>query len=72
MLKHQHIDPLDVAKKLGILEEVAIGDKFYDLTTESIAQRVADNKKAMKKKVATKKMKEDKYYAEDKEYIDER
>lgn len=39
----QHIDQFKVAKELGIYIEVSIKDPFYDITTESIAQRVYKN-----------------------------
>lgn len=35
--RHQDIDPLKVAKDLGVLEEIEIEDKFYSVTTEEIA-----------------------------------
>lgn len=31
------INPLEVAQKMGILEQIQIKDEFYDITTEKIA-----------------------------------
>ena len=46
----QDIDPYKVAKDMGIYEQISINDPFYDVTTESIAQRVYKNQDAYKKK----------------------
>ena len=45
MGKHVDIDPFKVAKNLGIYYEVEVQDDFYDVTTESLALRVFENKK---------------------------
>ena len=54
---------------MGILEKIEIGDKFYDITTEKIAQRVYDNKQAFKKKFAKKNLALQKYYESDKVFV---
>ena len=54
---------------MGILQEVAINNEFYDITTEKIAQRVYDNKQAFKKKFAKKNLALQKYYESDKKFV---
>lgn len=56
------VDQFQVARQLGILEEVKVNDSFYDLTVEKIAQRVLQNKTEIEKKVQKKKVSEDQYY----------
>ena len=52
------IDPFTVAKEMGIFKEIEIKDPFYNITTESIAQRVYNNQAAFMKKFQNKAAKE--------------
>ena len=52
------IDPFTVAKEMGIYKEIEIKDPFYNITTESIAQRVYNNQAAFMKKFQNKAAKE--------------
>ena len=56
------IDPFTVAKEMGIFKEIEIKDPFYNITTESIAQRVYNNQAAFMKKFQNKAAKEKQYY----------
>jgi len=46
---------------MGILHEVKVEDKFYDVTVEDIAQRVQDQKAAFEKKVQKKTISQEAY-----------
>jgi hypothetical protein len=39
-----------VAKEMGIYKTITVDDPFYQITTESIAQRVYNNQEAFKTK----------------------
>jgi ethanolamine-phosphate cytidylyltransferase len=52
--EYEHLDQYEVPKKMGIYVELSIDDPFYDITVESIAQRVLKNKEEFKKKFAKK------------------
>jgi ethanolamine-phosphate cytidylyltransferase len=52
------IDPYNVAKEMGIYQSIEIKDPFYNITTESIAQRVYHNQAAFMKKFQNKAAKE--------------
>lgn len=47
---------------MGIYNEISIKDPFYNITTESIAQRVYQNQAAFMKKFQNKAAKEKIYY----------
>lgn len=51
--EHRHIDPLKVAKEMGILEEF---DIETDMTVETIAERVVQNREKYKAKYEKKKI----------------
>ena len=57
-------------RKQGILTEINISDKMYDITTEDIAQRVYMNQEALQLKFK-KKSESQKTYYENKKTIDE-
>ena len=60
--RYETIEPLKVARDLGILREVVVEDPFYDITTEKIAERVLANNDAFQLKVNKKKKSEAAYY----------
>lgn len=65
---HRHIDPYSVSKELGIFEEF---DVDCDVTVETIAQRVVDNREKYRAKFEKKKAAQDKYYDQDKKFVQE-
>jgi hypothetical protein len=48
--RHRNIDSYQVAREMGMLVEIEINDPFYDVTTETIAERVRNNKTAFETK----------------------
>ena len=68
--RHEEIDQLAVARKLGIVHEISIDDDFYKITTEEISLRVLNQHEAFTIKIKAKQEKEKKYNAE-KEFIQE-
>lgn len=66
--QHRHIDPYSVAKELGIYEEF---DLDCNMTIETIAERVVENREKYKAKYDKKKVAEDKYYEQVKQFVAE-
>ena len=66
--EYRHIDSYQVAKELGIYQEMEVENK---MTVEMIGQRVVDNREKYRAKYEKKKLQEDKYYTEVKQYVAE-
>ena len=68
MEEHRHIDPYSVAKEMGVFQEFEVQ---CDVTVETIAQRVVDNREKYKAKFDKKKAAQDKYYDQVKQFVQE-
>lgn len=66
--EHRHIDPHQVAKEMGVYEEF---DVETDITVETIAERVVQNREKYKAKYDKKKVQQDNYYDNVKQYVAE-
>lgn len=66
--EYRHIDPHQVAKELGVYEEF---DLDIDITVETIAERVVQNREKYKAKYDKKKVQQDNYYETVKQYVAE-
>ena len=66
--EYRHIDPNKIPKEQGIYQEFDIDT---DITVDTIAQRVVENREKYKAKYDKKMAQQDKYYAEDKQYVAE-
>ena len=67
----QNIDQYAVAREKGMVQEVSIDGEFYDITTETIAKRVFDNKSAFEAKFAKKNKSAQEYYNSSKQFVKE-
>lgn len=66
--EYSSIDPNRIAKELGIFKEYIIES---EITVESIAERVVQNREKYKAKFDKKKITQDKYYTEQKQFVSE-
>ena len=71
MEEFKDIDQYAVPREKGILEQISIDDPFFDLTTETIAKRVFDNKAAFEAKFAKKNKSSQEYYNSNKQFVQE-
>lgn len=71
MDEFKDIDQYAVPREKGMLEQISIDESFYDITTETIAKRVFDNKSAFEAKFAKKNKSSQEYYNSSKQFVQE-